>query len=207
MKSFIKLSTVAFAIFLFAGVSSLQAQRFSAMANFSSFDVDRTNAGGTQIDYQGSTSISANLRFYTDKKWAIRLGAGVDNLNYTVGDGINTNYSARRQDTKGILGLEKHFMIADFVDVYPGVYVPIIVVGDDIVSNNYQNISNGNIRSGLGVVLGANIKLLKILRVGVEFDASYDNFKEGFWESVDAKSFAPVRGINHTTNFVIGVAF
>ena len=150
--------------------------------------------------------LGLNLRLYSDKKWALRVGAGVDKLTYDVSDGISTNYSARRQDVKGLIGVEKHFVLANFLDIYPGVYVPLIVVGEDIISNNYQNISNGNLRSGLGVVMGANIKLLKIFRLGVEFDASYDNFKEGFWQSVDTKSFAPIKGINHTTHFTLGIA-
>lgn len=198
------LLTLSFVLF---GISSSQAQKLSLTANFSGFDIDRVNSGSTTLDYAGSTSLSANLRLYSQKKWALRAGVGVDNLQYTVGDGISTNYAARRQDLKGILGVEKHFVLANFIDIYPGVYIPIVVVGDDIINDNYANISNGNIRSGLGFVAGANIKLFKILRLGVEFDASYDNFKEGFWETVDTQSFAPIRGINHTTNFTLGVAF
>ena len=190
-----------------AMLMSLHAQRVSLTANFSSFDVDRVSNGITEIDYQGSTSLSANLRLYSQKKWAIRVGAGVDNLQYEVNDGVSTNYSARRQDLKGILGIEKHFVIGDFLDIYPGAYVPIVVVGEDRIQANYDNISNGGVRSGLGVLLGANIKLFRILRLGVEFDASYDAFRETVWESVDQPSLVPFRGINHTTAFTLGVAF
>ncbi|MEM7369273.1 MAG: hypothetical protein AAF587_11785 [Bacteroidota bacterium] len=206
MNKTFHLFTFAFAFLIFSSLS-VQAQKFSLTANFSSFDIDRVNSGSTFIDYEGSTTLSANARLYSEKKWALRVGAGVDKLSYAVGDGINTNYSARRQDLKGLIGLEKHFVIGNFLDVYPGVYVPIIIVGDDIISNNYGNITNGNLRSGLGVVAGANIKLFKILRLGVEFDASYDNFREGFWQTIDTKSFAPISGINHTTNFTLGIAF
>ena len=200
-------------VFLFAlilmtfGLQQAMAQRVSLTANFSSFDIDQASSGSTNIDYNGSTSLTMNLRYYTDKKWAIRVGAGLDQLNYTVENGdLSTDYSAQRQDIKGILGIEKHFVLANFLDIYPGAYIPIVVVGDDIVQNNLDNIENGRIRSGLGVLLGANIKVLKILRLGVEFDASYDHFREGVAAGFSSGSFVPVRGINHTTNFTLGIA-
>jgi len=186
---------------------SLQAQRVSLTANFSSFDIDRASSNTANISYAGSTTLTGNLRILSEKKWALRLGAGVDNLTYRVEDGVSTNYQARRQDLRAIIGVEKHATIANFLTIYPGAYIPIIVVGEDKISANFQNIKNGNVRAGLGVVLGANIRLFKILRVGVEFDASYDNFKEAVWESADQLSLVPIRGINHTTAFTLGVAF
>lgn len=190
------------------GLAPVQAQKFSATLNLSGFNVDRINAPNANIDYTGSSTVSANFRIYSENKWAIRAGAGIDNLNFTVNNlDIDTEYTGRRQDLKGILGLEKHFIIGDFLDIYPGAYVPIIVVGENVLSNNYQNLNSGGLRSGLGVLLGANIKLFKILRVGVEFDASYNNFKEAVWESATSSSFVPMRGIAHTTNFTLGVAF
>ena len=183
------------------------AQRVSLTANFSDFRIDNTSSGNTSIDYAGSTSMSANLRLYSKKHWAVRVGAGLDNLEYTVSDGIQTDYSARRQDLQGILGLEKHFIVANFLDIYPGVYVPLTINGDDILSDNYDNIQNGNLRAGLGLVAGANIKLLKILRLGLEFNASYDNFKTTVYESVDNRSLVPFQGLSYTTAFTLGVAF
>jgi hypothetical protein len=183
------------------------AQRVSLTANFSDFRIDNTSSGNTSIDYAGSTSMSANLRLYSKKHWAVRVGAGLDNLEYTVSDGIQTDYSARRQDLQGILGLEKHFIVANFLDIYPGVYVPLTITGDDILSDNYDNIQNGNLRAGLGLVAGANIKLLKILRLGLEFNASYDNFKTTVYESVDNRSLVPFQGLSYTTAFTLGVAF
>ena len=70
-----------------------------------------------------------------------------------------------------------------------------------------NNIVGGNVRPGLGVLLGANIRVLKIFRVGVEFDASYNNFREAVWESAQTRSFVPVRGLNHSTAFTVGIAF
>ena len=212
MKNLKKLLSSTFLLFALIGFTQVQAQRVSATVNLSSFNINEVAAPGTQIDYAGSTSISANLRYFTKNKWAYRVGAGLDNLNYTVGDGVDTNYDAVRQDLKGIFGIEKHFGLGESIDIYPGVYVPIIVVGDDNIknsffANNIDNITNGGVRSGLGVVLGANVKLLKILRVGVEFDASYDNFSNGVRNGFNEKSLVPVKGINHKTAFTLGVAF
>lgn len=202
-------SILLFSLFFVAalGLNDLQAQRVSLTANVSGFNIDRVSSVGTDIDYQGSTSLSANLRIYTKKKWAIRLGAGLDQLNYTVGDGINSDYDAKRKDIKGILGIEKHFVIANFVDVYPGLFVPVTVVGEDLIDDNYKNIQNGNLRAGLGAVLGANVKLFKILRLGVEFDATFDDFKEGVVKGVEEVSFVPISGINYKTAVTLGIAF
>ncbi|MCI4669074.1 MAG: hypothetical protein MRZ79_13145 [Bacteroidia bacterium] len=185
----------------------LKAQRVALTFNVSSFNLDRISSAGTTIDYKGSTTLTGNLRILSKKKWALRLGAGVDNLQYTVSDGVNTNYSAVRQDLKGILGVEKHFMIGNKLDLYPGLFIPVTVVGDNLIQENYDNIVGGSVRPGMGVLLGANIKVLKIFRVGVEFDASYDRFKEAVWESAQTRSFVPVAGLNHSTAFTIGVAF
>ena len=136
------------------------------------------------------------------------MGAGLDQINYAVdGASINTNYDAVRTDLKGIFGIEKHFGLGESIDIYPGVYVPVIVTGDDKLGSNLDNITNGGVRSGLGVVLGANVKLLKIFRVGVEFDASYDDFSAGVRSGINELSFIPVKGINHRTAFTVGVAF
>ncbi len=107
-----------------------QAQRVSLTANIGSFNIDDVSSGNTTVNYAGSSSVSLNARYYTKRKWAIRAGAGLDNLEYTVGNGIQTDYSAKRQDLKGVLGLEKHFMLGP-LDIYPGMFVPMVIVGDD----------------------------------------------------------------------------
>ncbi len=199
-------------VLLFAAIFSSQAvmaQRISATANLSSFNIKKTQSDVADINYAGSTSTSLNLRYYTKSKWAFRVGAGIDNLKYEVGgeNALNTDYQARRQDIKGIIGLEKHFKIA-MLDIYPGVYVPITRVGDDEIENaNLPTIRNNHYHAGLGVLLGANIKLLKVMRVGVEVDAAYNNFKTAVWESAETLSFAPMKGINFNTALTVGVAF
>ena len=207
MKQFRYLSFALAAMLMIGFNYTAQAQKISLTGNFSSFNVNDVSSGNTNINYQGSSSVSLNARYYTKKKWAIRAGAGIDNLEYTVANGLQTDYAARRQDLKGILGLEKHFMLGP-LDIYPGVFVPITIVGeDDILDANYDNITNGNMRAGLGVLMGANIKFLKIFRVGVEFDATYDNFKTGIYEGVSTASFVPIQGINPNATFTFGVAF
>lgn len=207
MKSFIQLTVLSLSFMTLVGLSSVQAQRISATLNVGSLNLERVTDGNTDINYSGSSSVGLNLRYYTKSKWAWRIGVGLDELNYTVGDGINTDYAAQRQDLKGYLGLEKHFILANFIDVYPGVFVPITVVGEDVIQQNFDNIKNGDLRAGLGVMLGANFKFLKILRFGVEFDATFDDFKAGVWEGVETLSFVPIKGIHHNTNFTVGVAF
>ncbi|MEO1450066.1 MAG: hypothetical protein AAFV07_11095 [Bacteroidota bacterium] len=141
MNRFLQNLVLTVSLIAMIGLAPAQAQKFSATLNLSGFNVDRISAPNTQIDYAGSSSVSANFRIYSENKWAIRAGAGIDNLRFSVDNlDVDTDYSGRRQDMKGILGLEKHFIIGDFLDIYPGAYVPIIVVGDNILSNNYQNL-------------------------------------------------------------------
>lgn len=206
MKQYKFLSSALALMLMISFSETVHAQRISLTGNFSSFNIDDVSTGITDINYAGSSSISLNARYYTKKKWAIRAGAGIDNLEYTVGDGIQTDYEGRRQDIRGILGFEKHFMLGP-LDIYPGVFVPVVVVGEDnILDANYDNIANGNMRAGLGVLMGANIKFLKILRLGVEFDATYDNFKTAVYEGVSTASLVPIQGINPNLTLTLGVA-
>lgn len=204
------LKSITITAFFFAAMFHMNeavAQRISATANISSFNINKSDSDVADINYSGSTSASVNLRYYTKNKWAFRVGAGIDDLKYDVGGGISTDYQGRRQDIKAVIGLEKHFKVA-MLDVYPGVYVPITKVGDDdIATANLPTIRNNNYHAGLGVLLGANIKMLKIMRVGVEVDATYNNFKTAVWESAESLSFAPMKGINLNTALTVGVAF
>ncbi len=192
-------------VLLLASVVAMQAQGVGVTANFSQFNIDKIQSEVADIDYDGSTSLDLNLRIFTKKNWAWRIGAGVDNLKYSVGGGVNTDYNARRKDLKGIIGLEKHFMLGNWIDIYPGVFVPIVVTGEDIIDANIANIKNGETRAGMGVVLGANIGFLKILRVGVEFDATFDNFKNTVYDSFEQTSVVPFKGLKRNTSITVGV--
>ena len=82
---------------MLGSVVAIQAQGVGVTANFSKFNINKIQSEVADIDYDGSTSMDLNLRIFTKKNWAWRIGAGVDNLQYSVGDGINTNYNARRK--------------------------------------------------------------------------------------------------------------
>jgi hypothetical protein len=206
MKNSIK-ALFALAIIAFFGTSELSAQRISALVNVNNYQPNNIAQGGTNVAYNGTMSGSLNFRYYTKDKWAYRVGFGIDNLDYSVtGTDIQTNYDARRQDLKGVFGIEKHFKAA-FLDLYPGVYIPITVVGDDKINQNIQNIQNGTVRAGFGLVGGAQIKILKIFRVGVEFNATYDNFATAVRQSLDTQSTVGFRGMQYNTSFVAGIAF
>ncbi len=204
ITSFKKLSAIAIMSILM-GVSSLLAQKLSVTANISRFNINKIESETADIDYSGSTSLSINARIFTKKRWAYRFGVGLDKLNYDVGGGISTDYSARRNDLRGVVGVEKHFMLGNWIDIYPGAFIPIVVTGEDVISANLNNLENGDVRAGLGVLVGGNVSFLKILRLGVEFDATFDNFKNQVYESVEQTSFVPLKGINYNTTFTIGV--
>lgn len=208
MKTIMKWTVATCMLFVLGSISTVYAQKFSATLNIGQLNWDRVDSEVADIDYEGSSSITLNARLFTKNKWAFRVGAGFDQLNYTVSGGrISTDYDAKRKDAKGLIGVEKHFQIGRSIDIYPGVVVPIVVTGTDLIDTNLDNIQNGNLRAGLGLVLGANLSLLKFLRVGVEFDATYDNVRTQVWESAESLSFAPMRGIQVNTAFTVGVAF
>ncbi|RMG69615.1 MAG: hypothetical protein D6722_09920 [Bacteroidetes bacterium] len=208
MKKILQTLSLLSLLVLGMGLQQAVAQRISLTGNLAQFQIADASQGSSNIAYNGVTDMTANLRLYSKNKWALRVGAGVENLRYRVSStGLQTSYNAQRSDLKGLIGLEKHFVIANFLDVYPGMYVPVVITGiDEMLEANLDNIENGGVRSGLGVILGANIKLFKILRVGVEFDANYDNFKQAVWEGIDAQSVVPIRGMNYQTNFTLGIA-
>lgn len=208
MKTLCKWAVALSMLFTIGSISSVYAQRFSATLNVGQLNWDRVDSEVADIDYEGSSSITLNARLFTKNHWAFRVGAGFDQLNYTVSGGrITTDYDAQRRDARGLVGIEKHFQLGRMIDIYPGVVVPIVITGKDLIDANLDNINNGNLRAGLGLVLGANLSLFKFLRVGVEFDATYDNVKTQVWESAETLSFAPMKGIQVNTAFTVGVAF
>lgn len=199
-------------LFLFGGIQTVSAQQtFSAIANVRAFQVDKVTTDADSLSYNatGKFNGSLNLRFFVKGKWAIRAGVGLENVRYEVNNGElgGDSYEARRNDLKGVLGIERHFSIFDAAYIYPGLFVPITVVGEDRVQQNFDNIENGNMRAGLGAVLGVNVAVLKVMRVGVEFDATYDNFKSTFWDSMNQQSTAPFQGLSYNTHITFGVAF
>ena len=187
---------------------SSQAQKISVTTHFSKFRINQIESPSGDIDYEGSSTVGLDLRLFTKKKWAFRAGLALDNLNYEVQDGLQLDYVGRRQDIRGEIGLEKHFLLlGKRLDIYPGIYIPITVTGEDVIADNLYSFRNGDMRAGLGLNLGANLRLLKILRLGVEFDVTYDNFSSKLGQSAEEFSLAPFRGLNYGTALTLGVAF
>lgn len=205
-------TTAIFALFaslmLFVGLQDAQAQKFSLMLNYNNQDKTNVSSNTTgEISSFKSANVSLNARYYTNSKFAVRAGVGVDNLNYAINttDGITTDLESKRKDLQGIFGLEWHPTLGRKIDIYPGVYIPVTVVGEDLIDTNLANLTNGGLSTGLGALVGVNVKFLKIFRAGVEFDARYQNFKAATQNAVGELSLEPYKGLNYTTNFTIGI--
>ena len=138
------------------------------------------------------------------------MGAAWENIEYTVSNGtVETDYNAKRSNYTAILGLEKHFNFAIF-DIYPGVYVPITYVGKDRLIDTpstyvFDAISNGDFHAGLAVMTGVNVKVLRFLRVGAEFNLGYEQFKQEVIDQIG--DGIKIKNIGFATDFVIGVTF
>ncbi len=187
-----------------AQVVSLTANMYTF--GFENFDVDTDDM---DVSFDTKSNISGNLRLYTRKRWALRLGGGIDRFEYTVGGpSIGEQYDAQRRDVKGLVGLEKHFQLGSSLTFYPGVLIPITVVGDDdIVSSNLEDIQNGHTRAGLGLVLGANYALLNLLRVGFEVNYNYNNFQNDVWRNQNQLQSVNLSGMDFESALTIGIAF
>ncbi len=195
------------ACMLFLGMQQAQAQRLSATLNLNSLEKNDFSTTNGQFELDKSANVSLNLRYYTQSKIGFRAGVGVENLNYDVNStaGVATDFQSKRKDLKGIFGVEWHPTLGKWMDIYPGMYVPITVVGKDLINSNIDNLSDGGFSAGLGAVLGVNIKVLKIFRAGVEFDAQYQNFKAATVDAVNNVSFQPYQRMNYTANFTFGI--
>jgi|GEM_PF-1025084 len=184
--------------------------RFSVMLNIRTpFDIrEEFSDEATGFIYENLTAMSINLRFYNIRGWALRVGAGYQKLNYEINGGnFSIPYDAYREDYTLLLGVEKHFEFVGF-DLYPGIVMPIAFVGDEkILSNAFDEIKNNAIHANIGVLLGGQIKLFRILRVGGEFYCMYDQFKQEVWQNALSTSEIKLRNINLAFDFVIGVAF
>ncbi len=205
-----KYLTLIFSFFILT--LSVDAQRIGANLNVQTFEINKaddvSNLNSLK-NYDGNISFSGNLRFYTAKKWAYRIGAAWQNIEYTIDGGLETDYKAKRNNYTAILGLEKHFNLAIF-DIYPGVYIPITYKGQDKLldaPSTYllDGISNGDFHAGLALMTGVNVKILKFLRVGAEFNLGYEQFKQEVIDQIG--DGIKVKNIGFSTDFVIGIAF
>ena len=198
-------------MFSFFSLTDVQAQKVSLTANFKAFGVDKVEGiNGTEVAAQGRTSISGNLRLFSKNLWALRLGAGIDNLNYTVGDGVQTNFDVLREDIEARVGVEKHFNLA-FLNPYLGLYVPFHINSKDNVTNNVNGVQdqfeNESFTTGLNVVAGANLKLLKVLRLGAEFNAGFNQFKDEIVDNIIKGESVTIKNLDIGTEITLGIAF
>lgn len=188
------------------------AQKISVIANFKALDSERVEGdNGTSVSYKGETSLSGNVRIFDKNLWALRVGVGVDNLKYEFADNnMNTNYEVVRQNLTGYLGLEKHFKVA-FLHPYAGVYVPITFNGEDevkdIATDAKQQFDNGNIQAGFSILAGANVKLFRLLRLGLEFNAGFKHFKDEVIDNFSENSAIRFKNFDYNTEVTLGVAF
>lgn len=199
-------------IFLCFQTASAQ-QRVSLTANIRAFGIDKvTAADNSDVSYTGTTSFSANLKLYTKRQFAFRLGAGLDNLNYEfAGDSLSTNYTAVRKQMTAYLGLEKHFG-KGLLRPYLGAFVPISFNAEDefkdITDDVVGQFEDGTVKTGFSMLAGLNLALFKFLRVGVEFNAGFDSFKSEVIDPlIDDPAAIKLKNLDYAAEFVIGVAF
>lgn len=204
-----KYLAILFSLFLLS--NNVDAQRIGATINVQTFEINKTDDNGFNKlnDYDGNISFSGNVRFYTPRKWAYRVGAAWQNIEYTIDGGLETDYKAKRSNYTAILGLEKHFNVALF-DIYPGVYFPITYKGQDKLldapaSYVLDGVSNGDFHIGTTVMTGVRMNLLGFLHVGAEFNLGYEQFKQEVIDQIGEG--IKVKNIGFSTDFVIGISF
>jgi len=191
------------------GLQQVSAQTASLTLNVDAIHKDNLepNISNSSINFDGRVSGNLNVRIFTHSKWAFRFGAGVNDMRYTVsGRSLQSDYEAKRRDLSGIFGIEKHFKLL-FLDIYPGFYIPVTVVGDDIIQTNFEEIKNGNVKAGLSLVLGGSIRLLKFLRLGAEFNYNFDTFKAEVWDNGDNTEKFDAKNLNYNTAITLGIQF
>lgn len=155
--------------------SNIFAQRVAVTTNFSILENNRVEGENVNILDEKTTTASVNLRFFDQNLWAIRLGAGVKDLEYSFEDGtLNTDYDVTRESVFVNLGLEKHFRVP--LNPYIGVNVPITFNGDDTINNT--EIETSSVQTGFNVLAGANLQLFKIFRIGFEFNTGFNSFND-----------------------------
>ncbi|HNL06078.1 MAG TPA: hypothetical protein PKH93_00815 [Chitinophagales bacterium] len=198
-------------LFCIQGTVVFAQQKVALTANFKSFGVDKvTGSNGTTVEYGSESSFSGNLRLFDRHLWAFRLGVGVTNFNYNFSTGTN-NYEAVREHLTAYLGVEKFFHVGSF-EPYLGVYIPISFNAKDKVTNSLNQITEdfkqGNIAAGFAFTGGLNIKMFRVLRIGVAGDVGFSNFKNTVLEHLTTEPSAiKLKNLEITPEFVVGFAF
>jgi len=205
MKTLLFASVLGFSSLL----CPLRAQDFSATLNISALNTNKFSADrqAVKVSYDGGFAAALNLRLYSKHRWALRIGGGVENVNYSVTNSTNSTitYEGSRQNICGSIGLEKHlFAFNKKFNAYAGGFVPVVFVGDDKISATYNNIANSASGAGLGIVLGGNMRIEHV-RFGLEYNWSYTQFKTSVWDNASTLSSASLRNTNKQLAVTIGI--
>ncbi len=158
----------------------------------------------------GSTNISLNLRFLNHNDWAFRIGVGMSDIDYKLsGPGassISIN-NGTRKDYIIFLGLEKHIHFLPSLDIYPGIFIPFNIVGNDILNDGFTVYPNDGVDTGIGALLGANVSFMRFLRFGVEGSVTYKTFKQQVSAALDPDGELGLKDMQYRLDMVLGVAF
>lgn len=215
MKSYCSLLLLSALFATIFSTSQIQAQNFGLTANVKGLNLNNLSASEIdEIDYSVLKAFSLNLRLFNDNLWAIRIGAGYEDVQYMVddptsSDGSFSSYLTNRNNYLFLLGLEKHFELPGGFSFYPGIIVPVTKNGGE----SYEPIliddplANDGWRTALGVVLGANIRFLRILHLGAEMQMTYDSFKQEVLTDILQPSEIDVSQLSWRTEFTVGVYF
>lgn len=112
---------------------------------------------------------------------------------------------AEDYDIMAEIGIERHFFMFDNkLDLYPGVYLPINIGPQ----TNFQTaLSTDQLMANAGAVLGGNIRILRIFRLGFELDAGFQQTSNGISESFKSGSIEPLKAIPYQTSMTFGMSF
>ncbi len=186
--------------------------QFSFTVNKSLFASNQMTAGVQ--DDQSLSQLSGKIngcsstlflaRFYSKSLFALRVGAGSENLSYEISyhKEINSanskevktqNYSAIRRDLLLNIGVEKHFHLTQNWTASAGVEVPMSLLGQ--AKSDHEFITEYTNRKGfmgLGIIGGMQFRIAQVFTVGAEFESmtmktSYSFLNEN--EGTDHLSF------------------
>lgn len=186
-------------------------QRFGVTVNYRIGNLYEPLQNSSEIyNYLEESAMSLNIRLYNIRNWALRIGAGYRNLDYSIDNtGLSVDYNAFRRDYTLLLGLEKHFLLGDIFDVYPGIVIPIAYIGQDQLENQFaENIDNGDFVASFGVLFGANMRIFRVLRIGAEFTGTYDEFKQKVLSNFpNNTSNIKLQNLHFYTDITVGLTF
>ncbi len=218
MKPFLKLSFLLLLLFCII-LNNANAQRFfSLTANIKALDIVpvqtlSNDSVSTNTHYKGSSNILLNARIFSKSGVALRVGAGLEKLQYELHDyTLNTNWQSEMQNSKALLGLELHTKLdkEGKYRLYPGVFVPVTFSGKitakDLTNDVVKSFQSKDMRAGIGLNLGFNMRFLRIIRLGIEADASLNRAVVAY---VDAayNSYIDVNQLKANLYGTIGVSF